>query len=187
MFLWVCIYTLFWWKLLELLQCKIHFCICYVCRAVVRMKKAAEHAQNMRPPGFLPSYMTFNYFCTFSWEFSLYPASPPLCRLLLFYICHSSSNSARIFSSFTYQYVSNSCRKKKGLRILATLAWHSHYYYISVIFLSIRGERNHSSIHIASTAALMHVLKIFFISQNTFSWERGASKEAFRPWEFFKM
>ena len=79
-------------------------------------KTAAEHTQNMRPAGFLPSYMTFNYFSTFSWEFSLYPASPPLSRLLLFYICHSSSNSARIFSSFTYQYASNSFWKKKGLR-----------------------------------------------------------------------
>ena len=77
-------HILSWRKPLELLQCEIYFCICYVCRAVGRLKmkpgkeNSSEHTQNMRPPGFLPSYMTFNYFSAFSWSFALPPASPPL-------------------------------------------------------------------------------------------------------------
>ena len=37
-YIYVHIYFLFWWKPLELLQCKLYFCICYVCRAVGRVK-----------------------------------------------------------------------------------------------------------------------------------------------------
>lgn len=47
-----------------------------------REKHISRAHTNMRPPGFLPTYMTFNYFSAFSWEFSLHPASLPFSKPL---------------------------------------------------------------------------------------------------------
>lgn len=57
-----------------------------------REKHSSGAHTNMRPPGFLPTYMTFNYFSAFSWEFSLHPASLPFSKPLLstFYIWFST-------------------------------------------------------------------------------------------------
>ena len=140
-----------WWKPLELLRCKICFCVCSVCRAVrrLKMKPGKENSNsahtNRRPPGFLPTYMTFNYFSAFSWEFSLHqpPLPPPDPRFSTLVgradLIQHAFSPALLTDNMPQTHPQKESAK---IKILAILSWHLQYYYISVTFLSINWERN---------------------------------------------